>query len=305
LKQSGWAIIALAVAAGVALSLWLSRAQKPEGEALAPGLSSAYRRIICMAPNIVETVFALGAGDRVVGVSQYTAYPPEAREKPSVGALFNPDLERIVALKPDLVIVQEKHEKVEALCQSRGIRVLRMNMLRVSTILEGVRALGDVLGRREQAKALADKIRSDLDAVRKRVEGKPRIRVFLCLGHTPGSLKGMFTVGKTSFLTEMIEIAGGENIFGDVENSYPQVSAESLLARAPDVIIETYPSEEMPESRRKALLADWQTMPGLPAVRSGRVHFVTEDYVVVPGPRVGMIAGLFAGLIHSEATNAR
>jgi len=298
--RSVWAA-GLAGLAGAGLSLVLSGLDPGQGPAPAMPAGRAPRRVVCMAPNVAEAVFALGAGDRVVGVSQYTNYPPEARSRPSVGALYNPDLERLVALRPDLVIVQQRHEKVEALCRRRGIPVLRVSMTDVRSILAGILSLGRVLGRPESARALCARIEAELAAVRRRVAGRPRVKVFLCLGRSPGSLKGLFTVGGKSFLSQLIETAGGKNIFADLEKEYHQISAESLLVRAPEVIVETYPSQELSRGRRRRLLRDWQAMPTLPAVRRGRIFFVTDDYILVPGPRIGRIAARLAGLFHPEA----
>lgn len=304
--RSVWIVACVAGGIGLLLAIGLSEMDARRG-GTTPGAAESGRpeRIICMAPNIAEAVFALGGGDRVAGVSDYTVYPPEAKAKPRVGALYNPNIEVILSLRPDLVIIQQKHEKVERFCRDNGISVLRVDMEGLDGILGGIGVLGDRLLLLEQAEALRRRILADLDAVRQRVEGRPRTKVFFCLGRTPGSLKGLFTVGKTSFLTELIEIAGGENVFAEVDAPYPQVSAETLLARVPEVIVETHPSKKLSADRREAILADWRTMPAVPAVRSGRVHLVTDDCIVVPGPRVARIAALLAGLFHPEAPDAR
>ncbi len=299
-----WVSVCVAGVVGVILSFALSALDPPANpSAQSAAFGQIPQRIICLAPNITEAVFALGAGDRVVGVSQYAAYPPEATSKPRVGALYNPALERLVMLRPDLVIIQQKHEKVESLCRQRGIPVLTVSMTSVESIQAGIRTLGERLDRRETARALCSRIERDLADVERRVAGKPPVKVFLCLGRTPGSLKGLFTVGSRSFLSELIEVAGGQNIFADVQKEYPQVSAESLLARAPEVIIETYPSQELSQARRQRLLKDWRVMSALPAVREGRISFVTDDYVLLPGPRIGRIAERLAELLHAEAAN--
>lgn len=293
MNRMNWTILAVVVIVAVALAALLAGAEKP-GAARA----GYPQRIVCMAPNIVETVFALGAGDRVVGVSDYTVYPPEAVRLPSVGAQYNADLERIASLKPDLVIVQERHDKVEQLCAARGIEVMRVKMLRVETILEGVRQLGDRLGVPENAAALQRKILADLAAVRARVQGLPTVSVFFCVGRTPGALRGLFATGGTSFLTELIAIAGGRNVYADVQDSYPQITAESLVQLAPQVIIETYPSQPFSEEQRKGIVSDWSALPHVPAVREGRIYLLTEDFLVLPGPRIGLIAARLAEVLH-------
>ncbi len=295
MSKTNCVILAAVALIAVALSMLLSRAEKPGA-----ARTGYPQRIVCMAPNIAETVFALGAGDRVVGVSEYTVYPPEAVKLPTVGAQYNADLEKIASLKPDLVIVQEKHEKVEQLCAERGIEVMRVKMLRVGSILDGVRQLGDRLGVPENAAALQKKILADLAAVRARVQGLPRTSVFFCVGRAPGSPRGLFATGGTSFLTEMLTLAGGRNVYEEVQESYPQISAESLIQLAPQVIIEAYPSQKFSEEQRKRIIADWAALPKIPAVRDGRIFLLTEDFLVVPGPRIGLIAGRLADVLHPK-----
>jgi iron complex transport system substrate-binding protein len=303
-RKTAIAVI-LALAAGIAGSVVLQRLEPAKVAPPERQERPRPQRIIPMAPNIAETVFALGAGDRVVGVSSYTIYPPEAAAKPAVGALFDPNIERIVALDPDLIIIQQKHEKIEALCKERGIELLRVEMVSVRGIVEGIHAIGERIGVEDEAAALAANILSGLDRVAKRVEGRPRVKVFLCLGRTLGSLRGLFTVGGTSFLSELIGIAGGENIFEDIRRDFPEISVESLNARAPQAILETYPSQELSAEKRARLTEDWRALPDLPAVRDGQIHFLTEDYILIPGPRITRIAERFADLLHPEAGNGR
>lgn len=302
LRKSTTLAVIVSAAVGLALAVALS---KTRGGAVPAARQAAPQRIVCMAPCIAEAVFALGAGGRVVAVSQYTVYPPEAAARPTVGAVFNPNLERIASLKPDLVIVQEKHDKVEELCRARGIEVLRVEMLQVRTILEGIRTLGDRLGCPERAAALDAQIEGELAAVRRRVAGRPKVKVFLGVDRQPGSLKGLFTVGRASFLTELLDVAGGRNTFDDTESAYPAAQTEALLERAPEVILETYPSQPLSDEKRRALRADWQALGAIPAVRDGRIEFITDDYIVVPGPRIGQIAARFADALHPETAHAR
>jgi len=261
-----------------------------------------------MAPNIAEAVFALGAGDRVVGVSEYTAYPPEAAAKPQVGALYNPNLERIVSLRPDLILIQQKHETVEELCADRHISFLVVNMESgLKSVLAAMDTLGMAFGRdaSERAKALRAEIEKDLAAVRVRVDGATRPRVLICVDRSPDSLKSVYCPGGSSFLSELIEIAGGENVLADEPNAYVQISTEAIVRRAPDVIIETLPGRTLSEAERKKIVDEWGALYTVPAVKQGRVYVLTDDYVVVPGPRIARTAELFAETIHPELNDAR
>lgn len=307
------AALSLFLVACVAVSIVLMVATRPRAPRAAPSapgtppvaIPAEPRRIVSLAPNITETLFALGLGDRVVGVSSYTVYPPEALQRPVVGALYDVSLEKLVALQPDLVIVQQKHEKVQALCDLRKIALLRVDMGRVDTILDGIRLLGQTLHASDRAETLRRQVQSDLDAVRRRAEGRPRAKVFLCVEHQPGSLKGIFTAGGQSFLTDLLALAGGDNVFADVDADYASVSTEALVARAPDAIIETLVSQEFTPQALRQLRDDWSGLPGIPAVKAGRIVVLTDDFIVVPGPRVGLIAQRLADALEEGASGGR
>jgi iron complex transport system substrate-binding protein len=259
------------------------------------------RRIVSMAPNITETVFALGVGDRVVGVTDFCVYPPQAKGLPKVGGFFNPNLERLAALQPDLVVLQGRHDKVDRFCAARNIPALHVEMDSLSGIYSGIRDLGEALGARDQAAGLCIAIKNELEAVRADVSGRNKKKVFVSLGRAMGSMANLYTVGGTSFLSEILEIAGGENIFRDVTLPYPEASKESLIKRAPDVILEMRPGETISPEDRRRIIAEWQIFRNIPAVSHGDIQIVTEDFVLVPGPRVAAIARILAGAIYSKS----
>ncbi len=263
-------------------------------------LSSNGPRIVSMAPNITETIFALGCGDLLVGVTDFCTYPPEAKGLPKMGGAINPNLEKLIALRPDLVILQGKHEKVDAFCRIRRICVLHVNMDSLSSIYRGIISLGQALHCPRRAQRLCDSIRCELEAVRGVVAGKKRPRIFICLGRASGSLASIYTAGGKSFISEIIKMAGGDNIFEDVTLPYPETSKESLIKRAPEVIIEMRPGEEISDSRRMSLIAQWDILRGIPAVSDRRVCILTEAFLLVPGPRVGTAARFIAETLHPE-----
>jgi iron complex transport system substrate-binding protein len=258
-----------------------------------------------MAPNVTETVFALGAGERVIAVTNFCTYPPEARRKPRVGGYFNPNLERIVALEPDLVLMQTPIEKVVALCRERGVEWLAVGMSDLASVCRGIELLGDRLGLRDEARRLRSELESGLDNTSGRAAGfgmgRPRVRVFLCTGRAPGTLSGLGTIGPGGFLAEIIEIAGGENVFADAVTQYPQVSKEALMKRAPEVIVEARPGSRLDEAGLEKLRREWSALSSVPAVRDGRVHVLTDDFLLVPGPRLVRTARLLAELFHPGA----
>ncbi|MCK4390158.1 MAG: ABC transporter substrate-binding protein [Desulfobacterales bacterium] len=258
------------------------------------------RRIVSMAPNITETIFALGCGDCVVAATDFCTYPAEARALPKVGGYFNPNLERLTALCPDLLILQGKHEKVDAFCRAKGIPVLHVAMDSISSIYRGIVDLGSALHRPERAEHLCTTIRHQLEAVQKEVAGYPRQKVFICLGRAPSGMTNLYTAGGPSFISEILQIAGGDNIFADVTQPYPEASKESLLKRAPEIIIEMRPGEDISDLRRRQIIAEWDILRGVPAVSNRRVYVLTEDLLLVPGPRVGVAARFLAKPLHPE-----
>lgn len=293
-------IVALLFAVGVGLAFALQGARGPGGTA--QGKRDALpRRIVTMAPSVVELLFALGAGPRLAGVGDWCFSPPEAKRLPRVGGEYNPSLERLLALQPDLLIVQGKAERIEAFCRRNGIRILHLNTDTLATLRSGLHELGRSVGLEAEADRLAARIQMELAAVAARVAGRPRPTVFLCMGHSPGSLRGLSTAHGRSLLSELLDIAGGENVLGDVDLAYPPVSKEQLLEREPEVILDLHPGEELSEEARRQLLADWQAMASLPAVRKGRIYVLTDDSLLVPGPRVPLVARRLAEVLHPEA----
>ena len=269
-----------------------ARSIQPEGK--------HYARIISMAPNITETVFALGCGERVVGVADFSNYPPEAAQKQRAGGFINPNFERLLGLRPDIVIVQGAGVKLGKFCADNDIEFMAIDMNSIGTIYEGIAALGEKLGRPEQAERLCDDIRLQFKELADRLAGVERPGVFLCMGHTGGSLRDIYTAGPDSFLSELIGLAGGENIFGDIATGYPQVSKEALQKRRPGVIIEPLGRQGLTDAFLAQLRADWGRMGQLPAVKSGRLYFPTEDYLQIAGPRIAQAARRLAELIHPE-----
>ena len=277
-----------------------SQASNPYEKMLTP--RGKVRRIICVAPSVTEIVFALGYGKKVIGVSDFSTYPPQAKEKVSIGGMFNPNRERIIALQPDLVIIQGQHDSVAKFCRKQGIRLLSVEIDRLKDIPAAIFSLGQELNAESQAAKLAKEVKDGLDAVKAKIQGLPTRKVFLSLAHTPGDLTGLMTTGPGTFLHELIEIAGGENIFADASGTYPQISKESLIKRQPEVLIEALPGG-ISDRKLRLLRKDWGRLSILPAVRKGNIHFLTDDFLLIPSVRITQTARRFAEIIHPEAFN--
>ncbi|HEY2986148.1 MAG TPA: helical backbone metal receptor [Candidatus Binatia bacterium] len=272
----------------VSLALWLSLgfAGRP-----ARAGAAAPRKIVSLAPSITEAVFALGLGERLIGVTTYCNYPIEAQRLPKIGDFMNPSLEAIVAKKPDLVIgVTGATDPVKAREMERlGLKVVLLSVSNLNDILASTRAIGSLLGDDNAGKNLAGKISVQVDDVKKRVRPAPRRSVLLVVGVQP-----LVAVGGKNFIDELITLAGGENIAGGAAQPWLNLPDEVVVAKAPQVIIEAGMGSEREKGKR------WGDLKSVPAVREGRVYSYPSDKILRPGPRFGEALAELARLIHPE-----
>ncbi len=273
--------------------------RKPSDNGNTP--TSAPRRIVTIAPNAAEIICALGAGDRIVAVSKFCVYPPELKERPRVGGLFDPDLEKIVALRPDFVVLRGRNEAVERLCRNRGIAIYRDKTDTLAGVETCIVELGKSLGRCDEAAALVERFRSRIEAVRRRTADRPRPRVLLTVSRRPDRLANLLTTGRGTFLNEMLDIAGGINVFGHLDMAYPQVSLESIVARRPEVIIELMPEVTVTAALKRDMLNQWRTVGSFPAVNERRIFFLTDEHCLIPSLRYVEIIERVSRLLHPEA----
>jgi len=246
------------------------------------------RRIVSLAPSTTEILYALGAGDRLVGVDQYSDYPPEAAKVLRVGSDLQPSVERIAALKPDVAFVatsanaRELPEQLGRL----GIRVVVSQVVTLDDVWKDIQSTGDAVGRHDAAVALVARLRARLESVHARVATLPPEKALVVVWADP-----LTVVGGHSFVDEAIRVAGGENIAGDSKQPYPQFSVERMVARAPAVIvIGSHKGGPDPTP----LLAH----ASVPAVQQKRVHIVDGDLIFRPGPRLVDGIELMAKLFH-------
>jgi iron complex transport system substrate-binding protein len=191
-------------------------------------------RVICLMPNVTDTVFALGAGDDVVAISDYTEFPAAALKKPSVGDLINPSIETILSMRPDLVIGVQPTGPMEVTNQLErvGIPVFLISPHGLAGIFHSVETIGTALNRTPEADALVHSLQQRVDAVRARTKDQPTPRVFMPIWYDP-----ITTIGKNAFITEIIEAAGGRSVTDDLPMEWPVISMEVLLERAPDALL--------------------------------------------------------------------
>ena len=256
------------------------------------------KRIVSLVPALTEMLYAIGAGSQVIAVSSYDEYPPEVKSLPRVGALLDPDTERIIVLKPDLVITYGSQVDLQAQMKRAGIPSFDYRHGGLGHILTTMKELGARTGRTPEAEKAVAAIEARLAAVRASVEGKRRPRTLLVFSREPKTLRNMYVSGGRGFLHDMLEIAGGEDVFNDIDKESVQVSTETILARAPEVIIELRPEEIPAGQPMRDELASWGRLASVPAVRNQKVIFISGHAVTVPGPRVAEGVERMAKALH-------
>lgn len=258
-------------------------------------------RIVSVVPSATEILFALGAGAQIAAVSSYDELPAGAPVLPRVGALLNPDTERILALRPDLVIVYDSQAELEVRLARAGIRTYSYRHAGVADVLDTIHELADATGRAAEGARLIAEIQSRLEAIARRVRGRPRPRTLLVIDREPGSLRGVYASGGRGFLHEMLAIAGGVNVFADVDRESVQPSTETLLARAPEVIVEVRAVGLIGQQDAEQARGIWQALSAIPAVRTGRLVVLTGQHVVIPGSRIADGTEAMARALHPDA----
>ena len=223
-------------------------------------------RVICLVPSVVDSVFALGAGEDVVGVSDYVKYPAEAVGKPRVGSILTPSLETVVALHPDLLLATKTEGGAAAVEKFRrmGIPIYLIDPHGIEGIFQSITDLGEALNREAQARTEVEGLRGRVARLRASVQGKPVVSVFFPIWYDP-----VITIGHGAFMTEMIAAAGGRSITDDLPQEWPQISMETVVARAPEALLLVRGGGvSLAVLRSKA---GWRSVP---AVKMGRVYLL-------------------------------
>jgi ABC-type Fe3+-hydroxamate transport system substrate-binding protein len=236
----------------------------------------------------------------VVAVGSFDAYPPEVAKLPRVGALLDPDLERILAIRPDLVIVYESQTDFRRQLERAAVPTFIYKHAGMADIAETIMQLGTRIGRETESSAVVRAIEKRLEDIRARVQSRPRPSTLVVFGRDALALRGIYASGGTGFIHDMLEAAGGTNVFADVPKQSVQATTELILARRPAVILELRGGPMTAEERSKEATV-WKSLSGVPAVRTGRVTIVNDPRTVVPGPRVAEGVELLARALHPDA----
>jgi iron complex transport system substrate-binding protein len=257
-------------------------------------------RVVSLVPALTEMVFAIGAGHRVIAVSSYDEDPPEVRSLPRVGALLDPDVERIIAMRADLVLLYGSQTDLMTQLQRASIPYYEYRHGGLATVTATIRELGVRLGHSARAEELAADIDRRLTALRQRSAPLQKPRVLLVFSRERGSLRNIYASGGRGFLHDMLEAAGGVNVFADIQAESVQASSELILARQPDVILELRSTGIPPPEERAAAMSAWRVLASIPAVRSDRLYLLPGRSLVVPGPKVADGAEAMFDLLHGK-----
>lgn len=259
------------------------------------------RRIVSLVPATTEMLFEIGAGNRVVGVGTYDHFPPAVESLPRLGGLLDPNVEQLLALKPDLVIVYDTQAELRQRLDRAQIPQWGYSIRTLGDVTQTMRALGARVGMTAEAGAAAGRVDARLQALRTRVAGRPRPKTLLLFGREPGTLRGINASGGYGFLHDLVELAGGTDVLADLKQAAVSMSTEMVLARAPEVIVELHDGEPIAPGRIEIERRVWQSLPSVPAVRTNRIHLLTGNEFVVPGPRVTLAAEQLARALHPDA----
>lgn len=261
------------------------------------------QRIVALTPSLTETLFALGLGDRVVGVGDYTYWPDAAVRKPHLGGLFNPNLERIVSLHPDLAMLGPSERDLAAKLRPLRIDVLIVPNETLADVERSFRTIAMRCGVPEAGERLEAEWRAGLAP--DPLPGPP-LKVILSVGRSPGRLGEITVAGHGTFLDELLGRLGAVNAFADAPTLYPQIGVEEIVARKPDVILELRSDPQTP-GQSAAIVQDWQALAEVPAVRDHAVEVIAGSFVLLPGPRLPQLyKAMRAAIVRaSRASRAR
>ena len=270
------------------------------------------KRIISMTPVGTEILFALGQGDNIIGVTNFCDYPPEANKKPKMGDFAALNFESLMAMKTDLLLLQDMHMQFTPQLDRLKIPYIVMKQNTIDEICDSITRLGKICSAQDKAQKLVSGILADVKMVTSKVKGLDKPKVLLCVSRelSEKQINTFYVAGNNNFYGEMIALAGGENAVTEKKISYPQVSLEGLMTINPNVIIDLVGDKTFYHSKdkidvdtifnEKYLKGQWQRSAKVDAVNKGRIYIMQGTVYLRPGARSGMILKAFAKAIHPE-----
>ncbi len=260
------------------------------------------QRIISIAPSITESLFALGVGDRVIAVSDYCDYPSEVTTLPKIGGFLDPDLEAILALQPDLVILLENQTRAVEQLKQLNIQTLTVRNETLANIKNTLIKIGQQTDHLKQAQQLVADMDQKIALINAKIKGLNRPKVMVTIGHSLAQeqVKTIYISGQQDFYNDLINLAGGQNVYHNNSPQVPSLTLEGVLTLNPDVIIDIFPEADDHNSDLTKVKQQWQSLKYVNAVQHNRVHIIEQSYATIPGPRIMLLLEQFAQIIHPE-----
>lgn len=268
---------------------------KRGAKSAAPKAAGARLRIITLTPSFTEIVFALGRGGEIVGVDQYSDFPPEASQLPRMGSFLTPNVEAITAAAPDVVLLDAVQSDARRALESVGVHAVALPVLTVDDVHAAITMVGRELHAEDAALALNARLEGELAEAAQLAGSGPRPRALLVVDRELGGLASMVVAGPTSYLDDLLSRAGGANVIDDASGGYIRIAPELVVERAPDVILDAVHTQDIAHA-----VADWSSLTTVPAVKNGRVIVFADRAVVTPGPRLGAVVKRIAAALHPK-----
>jgi iron complex transport system substrate-binding protein len=261
-----------------------------------------YKRIVSLSPSTTEALFALGLGEKVVGVTSFCNYPPEVKGKIRVGGYFNPNYEAMAALEPDIVIILPEQENVKNFLTELELKHLTVNNKTIHDILSAIKIIGKECGAEKRARELITTIKSRIKKIQEKTINLSHPTVLISVGRTmgSGSLKDVYIAGKNTYYDELINYAGGRNAYENEKIAYPMLSAEGIIHINPEIIIDMVADLSSNGLTEAMVRKEWQSVSSVEAIKDNRLFVFSRDYILIPGPRFILLLEDIAHAVHPE-----
>ena len=263
--------------------------------------ASGPARIVSLSPDLTEILFSLGLNDKIAAVTTCSDFPPQAKDKPKVGTFWQPDIEAIIAQRPDLVITLgfEQQRSLAERLRRLGYNCLTLDIDTIEQLFDAIKTIGEVTGRTEEADRLAADIQDNLAALAQKVSAEKKTTVLWAVQREP-----LRVAGRDTFVNRFLEMAGGENAIGGTLQKYPPIGSEQILSSGAEVIIEPVMGGDA-DSQRQSAREFWGRYPDLPAVKNDRIYIINGDTVSRLGPRVYDGVELIARCLHPQLSGGQ
>ncbi len=263
-----------------------------------------YTRVVSLMPSVTEIIYALGAEDKLVGVTRYCVYPPQAQEKTWIGGLLDVNYEVLLGLDPDLVFLQVDETEQISRFRKMGLNVVGVETRRLDAILDSILMIGKFLDEPGKAQEIAGRIEQAMEDVNQKTAGlgRPRVLITFLRPVGEGAIREVYIAGTHTFFNDILEAVGAVNAYQGTEMvTSPIVSPEGILRMNPDIIIEVMSSDLEAKFSEEVIRADWDMLPQLDAYKNNKIFILKQPYLGIPGPRMGQTILDFARIIHPEA----